>query len=107
MDLFLVQIIRNRPQFFAYELKNSIKVKSCNIQFLQINFLFKGTITNIDNLNRITVSRCEIDMVQIKSEYEKLVKRTLYDHIQVCLRNKIYHFNNFVSFSSDGYKWKL
>jgi hypothetical protein len=40
-------------------------------------------MTNVDNLNRIIASRCEIDMVQIKSEYEKIVKRTLYDHIQV------------------------
>jgi len=33
-DLFLVRIIRNRPQFFAYELKNSIKVNSSTIQYL-------------------------------------------------------------------------
>lgn len=62
----IVRLVRNRSRFFAYELKKSIR----------------GAATNEDNVNRIIVSRCEIDMVQVKSEYERIAKRTLYTHIQ-------------------------
>ncbi|CAF3349728.1 unnamed protein product [Rotaria sp. Silwood1] len=61
----LVRIVRNRPRFFAFELKKSLKSSGCNEQ----------------NLTRIIVSRCEIDMVQIKLEFEKISKRTLFDQI--------------------------
>ncbi|CAF3699345.1 unnamed protein product [Rotaria sordida] len=61
----IVRIVRNRPRFFAFELKKSLKSSGCNE----------------DNLTRIIVSRCEIDMIQIKSEFEKISKRTLFDQI--------------------------
>ncbi|CAF4592347.1 unnamed protein product, partial [Rotaria sp. Silwood2] len=61
----IVRIVRNRPRFFAFELKKSLKSSGCNEE----------------NLTRIIVSRCEIDMVQIKSEFEKISKRTLFDQI--------------------------
>jgi hypothetical protein len=64
---FSVQIVRNPARFFAEELRKSMQ----------------GSNVDEEMLNRILVHRCEIDMVQIKSEYEKLAKRTLYDHIQV------------------------
>ncbi|UJR10256.1 hypothetical protein I4U23_014466 [Adineta vaga] len=62
----IVRIIRNSVRFFAYELKKSLK----------------GSSTNEDNLTRIIVSRSEIDMLQIKAEFEKITHRTLFDHIQ-------------------------
>jgi hypothetical protein len=40
--------------------------------------------TNEDELNRVVISRCEVDMIQIKEEYETLMKRTLEKHVQVC-----------------------
>jgi hypothetical protein len=40
--------------------------------------------TNENELNRVIISRCEVDMVQIKEQYEKLMKRSLEDHIRVC-----------------------
>ncbi|CAF3308193.1 unnamed protein product [Rotaria socialis] len=63
----IVRIIRNRPRFFAFELKKS----------------FKGTATNNDNLNRIIVSRCEIDTAKIKNEFEKITKHTLHDYLLI------------------------
>ncbi|CAF1316041.1 unnamed protein product [Rotaria magnacalcarata] len=62
----IVRIVRNRARFFAFELKKSLKTSG----------------SNEENLMRIIVSRCEIDMVQIKSEFEKISKRTLLDEIQ-------------------------
>jgi hypothetical protein len=44
---------------------------------------FQGAGTNEDELNRVVISRCEVDMIQIKEEYETLMKRTLEKHIQV------------------------
>ncbi|CAF0720099.1 unnamed protein product [Rotaria sordida] len=63
----IVRIIRDRPRFFAYGLKRSLK----------------GATTNDDNLNRIIVTRCEVDMFQIKNEFEKITKKPLYDSIQM------------------------
>uniref|UniRef100_A0A0L8GXJ7 Annexin n=2 Tax=Octopus bimaculoides TaxID=37653 RepID=A0A0L8GXJ7_OCTBM len=42
----------------------------------------KGLGTNDSNLIRVIVSRCEIDMVQIKEEYFKLYGQTLVDCIK-------------------------
>ena len=44
---------------------------------------FQGMGTDEDELNRVIISRCEVDMIQIKEEYETLMKRTLEKHIQV------------------------
>lgn len=43
--------------------------------------------TNEDELNRVVISRCEVDMIQIKEEYEELMKRSLEDHVSVCHRS--------------------
>ena len=40
--------------------------------------------TDEDELNRVVISRCEVDMIQIKEEYEELMKRSLEDHVSVC-----------------------
>ncbi|CAF5109815.1 unnamed protein product, partial [Rotaria magnacalcarata] len=42
-----------------------------------------GTATNNDNLNRIIVSRCEIDAAKIKNEFEKITKHTLHDYLLI------------------------
>lgn len=39
--------------------------------------------TNEDELNRVVISRCEVDMIQIKEEYETLMKRSLEKHVEV------------------------
>ena len=39
--------------------------------------------TDEDELNRVVISRCEVDMIQIKEEYENLMKRSLEKHIEV------------------------
>ncbi|CAF3384264.1 unnamed protein product [Rotaria sp. Silwood1] len=62
----IVQIIRNRPRYFAYGLTKSLE----------------DVTRNDDNVNRIIVTRCEIDMVQIKDEFENITKNSLYDAIQ-------------------------
>lgn len=69
--------------------------------------LFQDAGTNVDNLNRIVVTRCEVDMVQIEIEYEKLVNRTLHDHIQVRFSSEIHRLKGFISSFLVEYKWKL
>ena len=46
----------------------------------------KGVGTNDDCIVRILVSRCEIDMVQIKKKFQDLYKTTLVDFLKVCIR---------------------
>ena len=43
----------------------------------------KGLGTDDDTLVRIVASRCEVDMVQIKEEFQRNFKQTLYDFIVV------------------------
>ena len=47
-------------------------------------FVFQGVGTDEDELNRVIISRCEVDMIQIKEEYETLMKRSLEKHVHVC-----------------------
>ena len=47
--------------------------------------LCKGLHANEDNLTRIIVSRNEIDMIQIRAEFENITGRTLLERIQVHL----------------------
>ncbi|CAF0866652.1 unnamed protein product [Adineta ricciae] len=63
----IIRLIRNQARFFANELKKCLK----NVK------------ANEDDLNRIIVTRCEIDMAQIRVEYEKLTTYNLHDHIQL------------------------
>ncbi|CAF1191411.1 unnamed protein product [Rotaria magnacalcarata] len=64
--LAIVGVMRNRPGFFVSQLKKALK----------------GAGTNEDELNRVIISRCEVDMIQIKEEYENTTKRSLEDHVQ-------------------------
>ncbi|CAF0945835.1 unnamed protein product [Adineta steineri] len=63
----IVRIIRNQARFFAYGLRKSLK----------------GIATNEDDLNRIIVTQCEIDMVQIKTEYDRIATHSLVEHIRM------------------------
>lgn len=45
----------------------------------------KGMGTDDDTLVRVVVSRCEIDMVQIKEEFQKMTGQTLEQYIAVSL----------------------
>lgn len=64
--LALINNIRGRPAYFAREVKKALK----------------GLGTDEHTLNRIIVSRCEIDTVQIKEEYVKLFQTTMEKDIQ-------------------------
>ena len=59
--------MQNRPAFFAERLHDALA----------------GAGTRDRALIRILVSRCEIDLSNIKEEYEKKFERTLADHIEV------------------------
>ena len=58
---FSVRCIRSKSGHFATELYKSMK----------------GLGTDDDRLCRILVSRCEVDMVQIKEEFQAQYKQTL------------------------------
>ncbi|XP_063424971.1 annexin A6-like isoform X1 [Mytilus trossulus] len=59
--LAVVRCIRNKSSHFCDELYKSMK----------------GLGTDDDTLCRVLVSRCEVDMVQIKEEFQKKYKQTL------------------------------
>ncbi|XP_074652698.1 uncharacterized protein LOC141907047 [Tubulanus polymorphus] len=59
--LTVVRCIKYKPSYFAQALHKAMK----------------GLGTNDDVLVRIVVSRCELDMVQIKGEFQKLYNDTL------------------------------
>ncbi len=59
--LALIRNIKNRPGYFASEIKKAIK----------------GLGTDEHTLNRIVVSRCEVDMRQIKEEFRKGTDNTM------------------------------
>ena len=46
----------------------------------------KGVGTNNRALIRLLVTRCEIDLVNIKEEYEILYQKSLADHVAVSIR---------------------
>lgn len=47
----------------------------------------KGLGTDDDRLCRVIVSRCEVDMVQIKEEFQKQYKQTLAMFIAVSINS--------------------
>lgn len=66
----IVRSIRNRPAYFARQIKKCIK----------------GVGTKEKDLTRIIVTRCEIDMGDIKREYQTLYEKSLYDELKKELR---------------------
>lgn len=67
MFFFAVRCVKNKFNHFARQLQKTMK----------------GLGTDDDTLVRVVVSRCEIDMVQIKEEFQKLTGQTLEQYIAV------------------------
>ena len=66
---FLVQCVRNTPAFFATKLYKSMK----------------GLGTDDSTLIRVIVTRCEVDMLDIKQEFQNKYQKTLASFIKVCI----------------------
>jgi hypothetical protein len=64
----VVKCIRDKPRYFASLLGKAMK----------------GLGTNDDDLVRVVVSRCEVDMVQIKESFEKDYKKSFAEWLKVC-----------------------
>ena len=62
-----MKCVRDRPAFFAERLYKSMK----------------GAGTDENTLTRVMVSRCEVDLVQIKAAFQKHYGKTLYSFIKV------------------------
>lgn len=66
----------------------------------QLQKTMKGLGTDDDTLVRVVVSRCEIDMVQIKEEFEKLTGQTLEQYIAVSLPFHLCHLESLHYFAT-------
>jgi hypothetical protein len=64
--LAIVAVVQNPRAYFAGRLYRSMK----------------GAGTNDDTLIRVIVSRCEVDMVQIKQEFQRAYGKTLESFVQ-------------------------
>ncbi|KAM3830616.1 annexin A4 isoform 2-T3 [Vipera latastei] len=64
--LAIVKCMRNKPAYFAERLYKSMK----------------GLGTDDDTLIRLMVSRCEIDMIDIKAEFKRAYGQSLYSFIK-------------------------
>lgn len=75
----MVRCLKSRPNFFAEQLRNSMKVRIHLLLNLsnQICMLLKGLGTKESTLNRILITRSEIDLVQIKLAFKALFNRDL------------------------------
>ena len=65
--VYIVKTVHNRPAYFAERL----------------HLAMKGLGTDDDALIRIIVSRCEIDLANIKYEYERAHGKTLLSAVKV------------------------
>ena len=63
---YKVKCIRNRPAYFAEQLHESMK----------------GLGTRDDDLIRLLVCRCEVDLPQIKVEYQRMYGKSLHDSVK-------------------------
>ncbi|XP_032085141.1 annexin A4 [Thamnophis elegans] len=64
--LAIVKCLRNKPAYFAERLYKSMK----------------GLGTDDNTLIRVMVSRCEIDMIDIKAEFKRMYGKSLYSFIK-------------------------
>ncbi|XP_034508252.1 annexin A4-like, partial [Ailuropoda melanoleuca] len=64
--LAVVMCIKNRPAYFAERLYKSMK----------------GLGTDDDTLIRVMVSRCEVDMLEIRSQFKKMYGKSLHSFIK-------------------------
>ena len=62
--------------------------------------LCQGAGTNDDQLIRCVVSRCEVDMVEIKQAFQSRYGKSLKSFIEVCVRDYVgcWHFRLVVYF---------
>lgn len=87
--LCVVRCIGNKPAYFAKRLYDAMH----------------GLGTNDDSLIRTVISRCEIDMVQIKQEFEKNYKQPLAKFIAVRHNfNNMYILSLYLAYSVNFYK---
>ena len=89
MDQKIIPILRwhflpNWPYGLIYISVRCVKHKF-NHFARQLQKTMKGLGTDDDTLVRVIVSRCEIDLVNIKEEFEKLTGQTLQQYIAVSL----------------------
>jgi len=66
---FVVRCIKDKPTVFAKVLHKSMK----------------GLGTDDESLLRVIISRCEVDMVQIKEAFQRDYKQSLAQFITVCI----------------------
>ena len=78
--LLLVQCARNRAEFYAHRLHHCLA----------------GMGTKYRNLIRILVTRCDVDLGNIKREYEKMFGKSLQADVSVSIFMKIFdkYFKN-------------
>jgi len=62
----IVESVRNRPAYFAKQLESAMK----------------GVGTKDESLIRIIVSRSEVDMIEVRREYQKIFSHSLYDQLK-------------------------
>ena len=86
MNTFIVRCVKDKPALFAKVLQKSMK----------------GAGTDDDSLLRVIISRCEVDMVQIKIAFEREYKKSLGKWISVSkVEGQIYSVS--VSVNIDKY----
>lgn len=74
----IIRCVRSRPHFFAEQLRKSMKVRCFFFRCsFMTNLIFKGAGTKESTLNRILITRSEVDLVQIKVAFNRLFNREL------------------------------
>ena len=74
--MFAVRVIRSKATHFAMELHRAMK----------------GRGTDDDTVVRVISSRCEVDMVQVKEEFQRNFKQSLYSWLVV---SSLGHFKTY------------
>ena len=64
--LTIAKSVKNRPAYFAE----------------QLNEAMRGVGTKDQDLVRLIISRSELDLPQIKAEFKRLYKKSLYDEVK-------------------------
>ena len=81
--LAIIRCVRSRPHFFAEQLRTSMKVRlsywsTTHTMISSLSsFDLQGAGTKESTLNRIIITRSEVDLVQIKAAFNRLFNRDL------------------------------